>query len=216
MKYTGTQSLLAALAFCTLAGTAFAHDPSQHARHDPSQQAPDASPAAGTVRIRLPDTALLDQHDNPVRFKTDIVGDRLVVVNFIYTTCGTVCPIQSAVFAELQERLGDRIGKEIAMISVSVDPLRDTPARLKQFAAQYSAGPGWRFVTGTTQAVDEVLTAFNVSTRNFADHPAIVLVGDPRTGAWTRFYGFPGADRILSRMTQLQAARTAMLAAKHH
>ncbi len=186
-----------------------------HAQHRQAGGA-NPAPAPGTVRIKLPNTALTDQHGKSVRFTSDAVGDRLVLINFIYTTCTTVCPIQSALFADLQQRLGARAGSEVSMISVTVDPLRDTPLRLKQFAAQYKAGPGWRFLSGSKQAVDEVLTAFDVYTPNFADHPAVVLVGDPRSGEWTRFFGFPGSDQIMSKVRQLQAARHAMHTAQNN
>ena len=186
-----------------------------HAQHRPAGAGVRA-PAAGTVRIKLPDTELTDQHGKAVRFASDAVGGRLVLINFIYTTCTTVCPIQSALFADLQQRLGARAGSEVALISVTVDPLRDTPMRLKQFAAQYKVGPGWRFLSGSKQAVDQVLTAFDVYTPNFADHPAVVLVGDPRSGEWTRFFGFPGSDQIMSKVEQLQAARHAMHTAQNN
>lgn len=202
--------VLTALALATAMTGVRAHDHSQHAQHQPAASAP------GTVRVKLPDSALTDQDRRTARLKSEIVGDRLVLVNFIYTTCTTVCPVQSALFADLQQRLGDSAGREVALLSVTVDPLRDTPVRLKEFAAQYQAGPGWKFLGGSKQAVDEVLTAFGVYTANFADHPAVVLVGDPRTGEWTRFFGFPGSEQVMAKVRQLQAAREAAPLAKHH
>jgi protein SCO1/2 len=159
------------------------------------------------VRIKLPDTALTDQRGKTARFKSDFVADRLVLVTFIYTTCTTACPPLSALFADLQERLGDRVGRELTLVTMTVDPVRDTPLRLKAYAAQYNAGPGWSFLSGSKPAVDEVLTALGAYTPNFADHPSMVLVGDPRSGEWTRFFGFPGSDQIMARVEQLQAAR---------
>ena len=191
---------LTALALATAMTAPRAEDHSHH-HHAPAAAAP------GTVRITLPDAALTDQDGRTARFRSERVADRLVVINFIYTTCTTVCPVQSALLADLQRRLGDRAGSEVALLSVTVDPLRDTPLRLKQFSAQYQAGPGWRFLGGDKQSVDEVLTAFGVYTPNFADHPAVVLVGDARTGEWTRFFGFPTSDQIMARVGHLQAAR---------
>ena len=193
--------VLAALALATALPGVRAQDHSHHGHHEPAATAP------GSVRIKLPEAAVTDQHGRTARFQSDFVGDRLVVINFIYTTCTTVCPVQSALLADLQQRLGQRAGREVALISVTVDPLRDTPVRLKEFSAQYKAGPGWTFLGGDKQAVDEVLTAFGVYTPNFADHPAVVLVGDPRSGQWTRFFGFPGSEQIMARVTQLQAGR---------
>ena len=209
-SFQGTLAVLAALALTVAMGGARAHDPSHHSQHEAAARAP------STVRIKLPESALTDQHGRTARFKSEIVGDRLVVVDFVYTNCTTVCPVQSALFADLQQRLGARAGQEVALLSVTVDPLRDTPLRLKEFSVRYQAGPGWSFLGGNKQAVDEVLTAFGVYTPNFADHPAVVLVGDPRTGEWTRYFGFPGSDQVLARVTQLQAARSAAPLVSHH
>lgn len=166
-----------------------------------------ADKAPGRVRVKLPDTALVDQDGKSVRLRTEAMAGRLVVINFVYTTCTTVCPVQSALIADLRMRLGDRAGRDVALISVTVDPLRDTPQRLKEFAARFGDGPGWRLLTGSRQAVDEVLKAFDAYTSNYADHPAVVLVGDSRGGDWVRFFGFPGADDVMGRMKDLQAAR---------
>jgi protein SCO1 len=204
MRHASTQgalTVIAALALAMATTGARAHDGSHHGQHETAAKAP------STVRIKLPDTLLTDQHGKTARFKSDTVADRLVLVTFIYTTCTTVCPVQSALFADLQERLGERVGREVSLVSITVDPLRDTPLRLKEFSAQFKAGPGWSFLSGSKQAVDEVLTALGVYTPNFADHPAVVLVGDPRSGEWTRFYGFPGSDQVMARVKQLQAAR---------
>lgn len=194
----GALSVITALALTTAMTGVRAHD---HAHHEPAAKAP------STVRIKLPDTVLTDQHGKRARFKSDTVADRLVLISFIYTTCTTACPAHSALFADLQQRLGDRVGREVVLVSITVDPLRDTPLRLKEFSAQYRPGPGWSFLSGSKPEIDEVLTALGVYTPNFADHPAVVLVGDPRSGEWTRFFGFPGSDQILARVKQLQATR---------
>jgi protein SCO1/2 len=175
--------------------------------HDgPHHQEP-AAKAPSTVRIKLPETALTDQRGRTGRFKSDFLADRLVLVTFVYTTCTTACPPLSALFADLQERLGERAGREVALVTMTVDPVRDTPLRLKAYAAQFNAGPGWSFLTGSRPAVDEVLTALGAYTPNFTDHPSMVLVGDPRSGEWTRFFGFPGSEQVMARVDALQATR---------
>ena len=205
MRLRYTKGALAAIAALSLAaGMPAASAAEDHSKHLQHGQHGKNEPAPGKVQIKLPDTVLTDQNGKAVKFRTEVLADRLAVVNFIYTTCTTVCPVQSALIADLQQRLGERSGKEVSLISVSVDPLRDTPLRLKEFAARYKAGPGWRFLTGSRQAVDEVLKAFDVYTPNFADHPAAVLVGNPRSGEWVRLFGFPSTDQILARMKELQ------------
>jgi protein SCO1/2 len=136
------------------------------------------------------------------------------MVDFVYTTCTTVCPVLSALFAQLQERLGSRAGGEVALVSVSVDPVRDTPARLKQYSDKFKAGSGWTWLTGQSQVVDEVLKSLGAYTPNFADHPAMVLVGDGRSGKWTRFYGFPDPDQIVAKVNELDSARARRASAR--
>lgn len=195
----GALALLTALALTMSISSVRAHD--AHAHHQA------AAKPAGTVRIQLPDTALTDHRGKTAAFKSQLLGDRLVLVNFIYTTCTTVCPAHSALFADVQQRLGERAGRDVALVTVTVDPVRDTPLRLKAFSAPYQPGPGWSFVGGRKQDVDEVLKALGAYTPNFVDHPAAVLVGDPRSGEWTRFFGFPSSQQLLARVDELQAAR---------
>jgi len=185
-------------------GAAAAEDP--HAHHKAMASAP---PDPGKlVSVTLLDETLLDQDGKPARFKTDVIGDRLVVVNFVYTTCTTVCPVLSALFSQLQNKLGDRLGRDVFLVSVTVDPNRDTPARLKAYRAKHGARDGWTWLTGEKGAVDRVLKGLEAYTPNFEDHPSQVLVGDGRSGAWTRFYGFPSPAQILAKVDDLAAART--------
>lgn len=183
---------------------AAAADPHAHHRAMLEKKTP---PKAERLEIALPDTELVNQDGERMRFKSEVVGDKIVVVDFVYTTCTTVCPVLSALFAQVQERLGDRLGPEVAMVSVTVDPTRDTPQRLKAYAARHQAGEGWLWLTGGKQDVDAVLEDLGAYTPNFADHPSMVLVGDGRTGRWTRLYGFPSPDLILAKVDELVLAR---------
>jgi protein SCO1/2 len=181
---------------------ALAHDPHAHHRQAEAQPV-----AAQSARVALADTLLLDQDGRRLRFKSDVVGERIVIVDFIYTTCTTVCPVVSATLAQVQGQLGARLGRDVALLSVTVDPVRDTPARLKDYGARLGAGPGWSWLTGAKPQVDEVLKAFGAYTPNFADHPPLVLVGDAKTGQWLRFYGFPSAEQLVKAVAELTAAR---------
>ena len=102
---------------------------------------------------------------------------------------------------------GDQLGDDVALVSVSIDPTRDTPQRLKAYAARYQARPGWIWLTGGKRTMDEVLDGLGAYSPNFADHPSMVLVGDGRSGEWSRFFGFPSPDRIMDQVNTLQAAR---------
>jgi protein SCO1/2 len=192
--------VLAAGALAAVALGAAAHDAHQH--HTGGKP-----PAAESVRLRLPDTALLDHDGRSRRFASEVIGERIVLVDFVYTTCTTVCPIASALFAQVQQRLGERLAQDVRLVTVTVDPVRDTPARLKTYAARYDSGAGWTWLTGAKPQVDEVLKALGAWTPNFENHPPLVLVGDAKAGRWLRFYGFPTPEQLTDAVRELTASR---------
>ncbi|MCU7845392.1 MAG: SCO family protein [Candidatus Thiodiazotropha sp. (ex Monitilora ramsayi)] len=166
-----------------------------HAAHKAMLQKP--SPVSvSAAQIKLPDLELLDQDGRKVNFRSDVIQDRLVVIDFIYTSCTTVCPILSSVFEQLQEDLGDALGQEVFLVSISVDPGTDRPARLKAYAESYSARPGWTFLTGGRQEIDQLLAALGTYAFELTEHPPSVLVGHAGKGTWTRFNGFPKPEEI--------------------
>lgn len=180
-----------------------------HAHHKAMMNKP-VEPAEST-RVELLDNLVVDQNGNESKFVSDIIGDRIVVVDFIYTTCTTVCPVISAIFSQVQDALGEQLGKEVILVSISVDAIRDTPRRLKAYSANHKAKPGWVWLTGKKRRMDKLLDGLGAYTTNFEDHPAMVLVGDGRTGEWSRFFGFPSPERIMKQVNTFQAARkTAM------
>lgn len=180
--------------------------PIPHAHHRAMMNKP-AEPAL-TTEVDLLDLALIDQDGTEVKFVSDVIGDRIVVMDFIYTSCTTVCPVISAVFGQVQNKLGDQLGDDVVLVSVSVDPIRDTPQRLKAYAAKHKASPDWIWLTGDKRTMDKVLDGLGAYSPNFEDHPAMVLVGDGRSGEWSRFFGFPNPDRLMKQVNTLQAART--------
>ena len=185
------------------AGSAGEMDP--HAHHKAMLNKP-AEPAQST-EVELRDLTLLDQEGREVRFVSDVIGDNIVVMDFVYTSCTTVCPVLSALFGQLQMKLGDQLGNGVVLVSVSVDPTRDTPQRLKAYAEKHKASPGWTWLTGPKPTMDDVLDGLGAYSPNFEDHPSMVLVGDGLTGEWSRFFGFPSPDRLMEQIKALQAAR---------
>jgi protein SCO1/2 len=181
-----------------------------HASHDHSAhaKAPEKE-VESAADIDLRNRTLVDQHGRKVEFVKDVIADRIVVMDFVFTTCTNVCPILSAVLAQVQRSLGDAVGDEVALVSLTVDPVRDTPRRLEAYASKHRAGPGWTWLTGPKSDVEDVLIGLGAYSVNFEDHPPMVVVGDPRTGQWSRFFGFPSPKRIVAYVEKLQAARRA-------
>jgi protein SCO1/2 len=191
------------LASLVFAMPAAAHDGHHHHQRPDPAAAPVRAPQSAAINLH--DVTLRDQTGAPVRFRSDVVGDRIVVVDFIYTSCTTVCPVVSALFAEIQEKLGERLGREVLLLSLSIDPVTDSPARLREYAARFESKPGWIWLTGDKADMERVLRGLGTYTPNFTQHPQQVLVGDGRRGIWTRFYGTPDPARILARIDELAA-----------
>jgi protein SCO1/2 len=172
----------------------------------PDQAAFSAADAGG-VKVTLHDLELQDQTGRKVRFKSDVIGDRLVAISFTYTTCTTICPILDSILVSLQRKLGSRLGKDVALITVSIDPVTDTPSRLMAYARKLKAQPGWTFLTGRKEDMDKVLVGLDMYAADILNHPPSILIGDGRRGVWKRYYGFPSADKVLSGLNELAGQR---------
>ena len=184
------------------------HDPMDHATHDHSAHtAAPASVVPESVSIKLSNKTLSDAEGHSLRLKSDVVGDHIVVVSFVYTTCTTVCPVVSAIFSDLQNKLGSRLDKDVRLVSLTVDPLRDTPSRLKNYSAQYGAKPGWFWLTGPSASVTEALKGFGAYTPNFEEHPVVVMIGDGKSGKWSRHYGLSNSEHLLTKVDEYLAER---------
>ena len=156
--------------------------------------------------MNIPDVELLDQNGRKIHFYTDLVKGKTVAINFIFTTCTTICPPLGATFARVQKELGDKVGRDVHFISISVDPATDTPERLKAWGAKFHAGDGWTFVTGAKPQVDELLRALGASSARREDHTPTILIGNDAHGSWTRTYGLAKASELVQIINDAIAA----------
>jgi protein SCO1/2 len=173
-------------------------DKDGHAKHKAMME-DSKSAEQMNVDVQLHDLELVNQDGKRVKFKSDVIGDKLVAINFIYTSCTTICPIYNAIFTQLQELLGERQGEEVILISLSIDPARDIPPRMKKEAEKFKAKPGWTYLTGKKGTVDEVLRGLDAFYPDYTQHPPMALVGDGKTGTWKRYFGFPPPDGLQRR-----------------
>ena len=165
--------------------------------------------------LSIPDIVVYDQDGRKRNFYTDLVKGKTVAINFIFTTCKTVCPPLTATFRKVQLELGERAGREIEMISISVDPATDVPERLKEFSAKFKAGPGWTFVTGDKIEIDKLLKALGASIPDDKNnHTSLILIGNAGTGYWTRTYGLAPAQTILKVINEAAASKGDAAASK--
>lgn len=209
MRFVTLRYVLAAV---WLAGSAaaMAAGPQSSSHHDhSSHHMPSPSPKLESVElsgVSVPDSELLDQDGNPIHFHSDLVRDKVVVMNFIFTTCTTICPPMGANFGKLQDELGERFGRDVFLISVSVDPTTDTPQRLKAWGERFGARPGWTLVTGPKARIDELLKDLQVFTPEYEDHSPTVLVGNDRAGTWRRAYGLAPTAQLAELIAAVGAS----------
>lgn len=156
--------------------------------------------------VVLSDAPMLDQTGAERHLKTDVVGSRIVVVDFIFTSCQTICPVTTALLAQAKGNLTDMPSDMVTFVSMSVDSSVDTPERLARFSAAH--GADWTFLTGDKHVMDEALTWLNAYSTNPEDHAAMILIGDATTERFTRIYGMPDPKFVEARVRELVDART--------
>jgi len=136
----------------------------------------------------FPNVVLTTQNGKAVRFWDDLLKDKKVIVNFMYTDCGDRCPLETAKLAQVQRILGDRVGKDIFFYSISLDPAHDTPAALKAYAEKFNAGPGWLFLTGKKADIELVRKKLGQAAlpdqNELKDHSSTMMLGNTATGQW--------------------------------
>lgn len=170
-------------------------------------ESPEKVVAQSGKSLNIPDVEVLDQDGNVRHFYTDLVKGKTVAVNFIFTNCTTICPPLGATFARVQHELGDKAGRDVHFISVSVDPLTDTPERLKAWGAKFKAGPGWTFVTGNKEEIDRLLRALGAATSRREDHTPSVIIGNDERDVWTRTYGLASASQMIGVIDSVIAGK---------
>jgi protein SCO1/2 len=134
----------------------------------------------------FPDVKVVTQDGKTLRFYDDLIKDKVFVINFLYTTCRDICPLVAARLSELQEKLGDAMGRDIFFYSLSIDPATDTPERLKEYAHTFGAGPGWLFLTGKPEDIQAIRYKLGDRRKALSEHRNEILLGNGATGLWAR------------------------------
>jgi protein SCO1/2 len=134
----------------------------------------------------FPDVSVVTHDGRTLRFYDDLIKDKIFVVSFLFTTCRDVCPLTTARLADLQEKLGDSMGRDIFFYSLSIDPETDTPERLKEYAKTFGAGPGWLFLTGKPEDIHVIRHKLGERSKVLSDHRNEILLGNGATGQWAR------------------------------
>jgi protein SCO1/2 len=151
----------------------------------------------GAGKIKIPDVELRDQEGKKVRFYSDLIKDKVVVLSFFYTNCTLTCTMQGRTLSKLQALLGDRLGKSVFLISVTTDPVNDNPSKLKAWAKRYDVQPGWTLVTGEEAEMNELLLPFTGTGAGGGMHLPVTFIANAGTGRWTSAAGIFAPEDLL-------------------
>jgi protein SCO1/2 len=145
--------------------------------------------ADGPDKSHFPNIELITQDGKKVHFFDDLIKGKIVAIDMIYTTCQYACPLETARMAQVQKKLGDRVGQDIFFYSITIDPAHDTPDVLKAYMEKYHIGPGWTFLTGKKEDIDFLskrLGLYSNPSINADGHLPHLLIGNETTGEWIR------------------------------
>lgn len=176
-----------------------------HAHHHHNHVAAPAADKRSVENYRLPAQTMLRQDGSKANFAADLDNGQPVILNFIYTSCTAICPVTAQVFSQVQDKLGaDR--DKVRMVSVSIDPEFDTPARLDAFAKKHKAGSQWRFYTGTRDASIAVQKAFDAYRGDKMNHVPVTYMRAAPGKPWIRLDGLRSPDDLVKEVRALLAS----------
>lgn len=196
-------TLALAILCCAVVASAQKTNPSQTNAPAPAEQGGSGQKPASTAAEQSPaqkyftDVVLVNQNGEKMRLYSDLLQGKVVIINSFFGTCQGSCLPMNRNLEKVQEALGDRVGKDVRIISISVDSTVDTPAVLKEYAKRLHARPGWYFLTGDKKNVDFALQKLGHFVSDKQDHLNIIIIGNERTGLWKKAFGLAQSDELV-------------------
>lgn len=155
-------------------------------------------------RAYFGDAELTDQDGRRQRFYSDLLSDKVVLINVVFTRCPSACPLMTQHLKAVRRQLGDRFGRQVRFLSLSVDPAYDTPQAMKRFAAQQGVDePGWRFLVADEATTRAVLGRLGQWSDKAEDHTTLLIAGNARRAHWTKLRPDAPPERIAADLRRL-------------
>ncbi|MEE8525754.1 MAG: SCO family protein [Thermoanaerobaculia bacterium] len=163
----------------------------------PTLAASEGPDAGASARKYFTDVVLKTHEGNDVRLYSDLLEDKVVVISAFFTTCVGVCPVTAANLQKVQRWLGPRLGEDVLMLSMTVDPETDDLEKLKEYADKVQAKPGWYFITGDKENLELALGKLGLYTEDKEAHSPVFLIGNVRTGLWKKALGMARSKELI-------------------
>ena len=162
----------------------------------------------------MPDIEVVNQDGQHVRFNSQVVEGRIAIVTGFFTTCSSMCPITQEKLSQVAKLLGPRLGKDVVIVSVSVDAENDTPARMKDWAEKFHIGPGWTLLSGNRTEVDTLLKSLGLFVELRQRHQSALMIGSAATG-WVRISSWTPSEKLAKLAESMSSAKPVASAGIH-
>ncbi|MEL6866560.1 MAG: SCO family protein, partial [Bacteroidota bacterium] len=149
------------------------------------------------------DTKLTNQYGEEMAFYTDLLMDKVVLINPFFAECTGSCPVMHATIQKIQDYLGDKLGTEVNMISITVDPKNDTPEKLAAYADRFGAKKGWYFLSGDQASIELIQGKLGKSVDSREEHDTIFLIGNVNTRLWKKVDGLSNPEKIIPLLEEV-------------
>jgi protein SCO1 len=154
-------------------------------------------------KYEIPDVTLVNQNGEKIRLQEHLNSKQPIILEFIFATCTTICPILSIGFTNLQKQLGPEAGN-LRLVSISIDPEHDTPEVMKAYLQRYNAQPGWDFFTGSIKDVTQSMQAFDAYVPDKMGHRPLIFLKSPKEKTWVRIDGLMSGKELKGEYVQLK------------
>jgi cytochrome oxidase Cu insertion factor (SCO1/SenC/PrrC family)/mono/diheme cytochrome c family protein len=151
----------------------------------------------------FPNLPVVNQNGETLKFYDDLIKDKIVIVMFIYTSCTDICPLTTARMTLIEDKLGPAVGRDIFIVSMTVDPEVDTPEKLKAYSKSFATGPGWTFVTGKPEDIRAINYRLGERSKILSDHRNEIVLGNDVTGEWQRDNVMGDLDRVVTTIREM-------------
>lgn len=151
------------------------------------------------ARIQIPDADMIDASAQPFALRGDVEPEAIVVINFSYTTCGSICPLGNQILQFVDERRHE-LNRPVHLLTITIDPTGDTPEKMRNTADAFGASENWHWLTSSPAVISQVLDAAEADVTDIELHDPIFLVGDMEEGRFFRSLSMPDADEIVSML----------------
>jgi len=174
-------------------------EPDPHAAHRANLKRSQYS--VKTQQYSIPDVSLINTSGVSVKLNSILDSDKPVALNFIFTTCTTICPVMTATFAQMQLQLGEAAA-DLQVVSITIDPEYDRPKRLKEYAERFTDNPNWIFLTGDGADISKVARSVKAYSGSKMNHKPLTLLKSPNSPLWVRVDGLASGADLARVVTQ--------------